>query len=97
MFFFRITAGEENVLFHFVHLESEKGILIAPVKNIEVQANNALYSYIVKTFRSASKKIHELMQHSIKWVSLYDSYVIYILLYVKKNLLWENYDYYFNK
>ncbi|CAH0719908.1 unnamed protein product, partial [Brenthis ino] len=63
----RITAGEENVLFHFVQLESEKGIFIAPVKNIEMQANNALYSYIVKTFRSASKKIHELMQHSIKF------------------------------
>ncbi|XP_050348827.1 protein inturned isoform X2 [Nymphalis io] len=63
----KITAGEENVLFHFVHLESEKGILIAPVKNIEVQANNALYTYILKTFRSASKKIHDLLQHSIKF------------------------------
>ncbi|XP_072932824.1 protein inturned isoform X2 [Epargyreus clarus] len=63
----RITAGEDNVLFHFVHLESEKGILIAPMKSIEAQASNALYSHIVKTFRSASKKIHELLQHSIKF------------------------------
>ncbi|KAJ8723237.1 hypothetical protein PYW08_003149 [Mythimna loreyi] len=63
----RITAGEENVLFHFVQLESEKGILIAPVKNIEMQANNVLYSYIVKTFRSACKRIHDLLQHSIRF------------------------------
>ncbi|XP_023937398.2 protein inturned [Bicyclus anynana] len=63
----RITAGEENVLFHFIQLESEKGVLIAPVRNIELQANNALYTHIVKTFRSACKKIHELLQHSIKF------------------------------
>ncbi|CAD0201699.1 unnamed protein product [Chrysodeixis includens] len=63
----RITAGEENVLFHFVQLESEKGMLIAPVKNIEMQANNVLYSYILKTFRSACKQIHELLQHSIRF------------------------------
>ncbi|XP_075975543.1 inturned planar cell polarity protein [Anticarsia gemmatalis] len=63
----RITAGDENVLFHFVQLESEKGILIAPVKNIEVQANNVLYSYIIKTFRLACKQIHELLQHSIRF------------------------------
>ncbi|CAB3254886.1 unnamed protein product [Arctia plantaginis] len=63
----RITAGDENVLFHFVELESEKGILIAPVKNIEIQANNVLYSYIIKTFRSACKRIHELLQHSIRF------------------------------
>ncbi|KAG6447433.1 hypothetical protein O3G_MSEX004969 [Manduca sexta] len=63
----RITAGEENVLFHFIQLESEKGILIAPVKNIEAQSNNILYSFIIKTFRSACKKIHELLQHSIRF------------------------------
>ncbi|XP_041980021.1 protein inturned [Aricia agestis] len=63
----RITVGEENVLFHFVHLESEKGILIAPIKNIEVQANNVLYSYILTTFRSAVKKIHEILQNGIKF------------------------------
>ncbi|XP_026733702.1 protein inturned [Trichoplusia ni] len=63
----RITAGEENVLFHFVQLESEKGMLIAPVKNIEMQANNVLYSYILKTFRSACKQIHDLLQHSIRF------------------------------
>ncbi|XP_039755046.1 protein inturned [Pararge aegeria] len=61
----RITAGEENVLFHFIQLESEKGVLIAPVRNIEAQANSPLYSHIVKTFRTACKKIHELLQHSI--------------------------------
>lgn len=64
---YRITAGDENVLFHFMQLESEKGILIAPVSNIEVQANNALYSYIVQTFRTACKRIHEILQHSIRW------------------------------
>ncbi|KPI94755.1 hypothetical protein RR46_11759 [Papilio xuthus] len=63
---FRITAGEENVLFHFVQLESEKGVLIAPMKTIEMQANNVLYSYIVATFRKACKKIHELLQYSMK-------------------------------
>lgn len=63
----RITAGDENVLFHFVQLESEKGILMAPVKNIEMQANNILYSYIIKTFRGACKKIHELLQHNIRF------------------------------
>ncbi|CAG9134949.1 unnamed protein product [Plutella xylostella] len=63
----RITAGEENVLFHFVQLESERGVLLAPLKTIESQCNNALYAHIMKTFRSASKKIHELLQHSIRF------------------------------
>ncbi|CAG4935912.1 unnamed protein product [Parnassius apollo] len=63
----RITAGEENVLFHFLHLESEKGVLIAPMKSIEIQANNILYSFIIRTFRSACKKIHDLLQYSIKF------------------------------
>lgn len=58
------------MLFHFIHLESEKGILIAPAKNLELQANNILYSYIVKTFRIACKKIHELLQHSIRYIYL---------------------------
>ncbi|XP_047990843.1 protein inturned [Leguminivora glycinivorella] len=63
----RITAGDENVLFHFLQLESAKGILIAPVKSIEIQANNALYTHIVRTFRAASKRIHELLQHSVRF------------------------------
>ncbi|XP_052755240.1 protein inturned isoform X2 [Galleria mellonella] len=63
----RITAGDDNVLFHFVQFESAKGILIAPVKNIDIQANNALYSYIIKTFRTACKRIHDLLQHSIRF------------------------------
>ncbi|XP_063381491.1 protein inturned [Cydia fagiglandana] len=63
----RITAGDENVLFHFLQLESAKGVLIAPVKSIEVQANNALYTHIVRTFRAASKRIHELLQHSVRF------------------------------
>lgn len=63
----RITTGEENVLFHFIQLEAEKGMLIAPVRNIEEQANNVLYSFIIRTFRSACKKIHELLQQSIRF------------------------------
>ncbi|XP_060801424.1 protein inturned isoform X2 [Amyelois transitella] len=63
----RITAGDENVLFHFVQLDTAKGVLIAPVKNIEAQANNALYSYIIKTFRSACRRIHEILQHNIRF------------------------------
>ncbi|KAJ0183376.1 hypothetical protein K1T71_001352 [Dendrolimus kikuchii] len=63
----RITAGEDNVLFHFMQFESEKGVLLAPVKDIETKANNVLYSYILKTFRSACKKIHELLQHSLRF------------------------------
>ncbi|XP_045535893.1 protein inturned [Papilio machaon] len=63
----RITAGEENVLFHFVQLESEKGVLIAPMKTIEMQANNVLYSYIIASFRKACKKIHDLLQYSMKF------------------------------
>ncbi|KPI91670.1 PDZ domain-containing protein 6 [Papilio xuthus] len=63
----RITAGEENVLFHFVQLESEKGVLIAPMKTIEMQANNVLYCYIVVTFRRACKKIPDLLQYSMKF------------------------------
>ncbi|XP_050674593.1 protein inturned [Leptidea sinapis] len=62
-----ITAGQENVLFHFVNFESERGILLAPVRSIEAQANNLLYSFIVATFRSACKRIHELLQHGIKF------------------------------
>ncbi|XP_059057558.1 protein inturned isoform X1 [Achroia grisella] len=63
----RITTGDDNVLFHFIQFESAKGILIAPVKNIEVQANNLLYTYIIKTFRTACKRIHDLLQNNIRF------------------------------
>ncbi|OWR44730.1 PDZ domain-containing protein 6 [Danaus plexippus plexippus] len=63
----RLTAGDENVLFHFINLESEKGILIAPVSNIGEQANSLLYSYIVQTFRKSFKKIHDLLQHNVRF------------------------------
>ncbi|KAJ2951184.1 hypothetical protein O0L34_g5577 [Tuta absoluta] len=65
----RITAGDQNVLFHFVQLEAERGILIAPVRSMESRANNAIYSYILKTFRSASRRIHELLQNNMRFRS----------------------------
>lgn len=63
----RITAGDENVLFHFVQLESEKGVLLAPVKNIQEISNSILYEHIMKVFRAASTKIHVLLQNSIRF------------------------------
>ncbi|CAK1555191.1 unnamed protein product [Leptosia nina] len=63
----RITAGDENVLFHFVNLESERGILLAPVATIDNESSSAIYKYIISTFRTTCKRIHELLQHGIKF------------------------------
>ncbi|XP_022124017.2 protein inturned [Pieris rapae] len=61
----RITAGEENVLFHYINIECERGILLAPVTSID--ESGALYLYILDTFRTACKRIHELLQHGISF------------------------------
>lgn len=63
----RITAGEDNVLFHFIQLEARRGMLLAPVKDLEVLANNRLYGYILKAFRQACQKIHILLQDSLRF------------------------------
>lgn len=56
----RITAGKDNVLFHYVQIESGEGILLAPP--CLQSANLIAYS-----FQKASILIHNILQNTIRY------------------------------
>ncbi|XP_077284275.1 inturned planar cell polarity protein [Arctopsyche grandis] len=63
----KITAGDNNMCFHFVRLESELGVLLAPTLNVQKQSDSELYRYILTNFRKSSQKIHTLLQNTIRF------------------------------
>lgn len=52
--------------FHFVRLESELGVLLAPTINVQKQSDSELYKHILMNFRKSSQKIHTLLQNTIR-------------------------------
>lgn len=57
--YFRITAGNENVLFHYVQIELGEAYLLAPTNIIDNQ--------IITTFRKTCLLIHTVLQNTLKF------------------------------
>lgn len=57
----KITAGNENVLFHYVQIEVGQGILLAPTG---LASNDP----IISAFRKTSLLIHNILQNTIRFV-----------------------------
>lgn len=56
--YFRISAGKENVIYHYVHLDVGTGMILSPPE-IGMDA-------IVKNFRNACYLIHGVLQNTKK-------------------------------
>lgn len=56
----KITAGSENVLFHYVQIEVGQGILLAPTGLV---SNDP----IIRAFRKTALLIHNILQNTIRF------------------------------
>lgn len=59
-----LTAGKENVLYHYVQFDSTEGILLHPP---ECRINSATLNIILQNFRSCSHNIHKLFQNTLRF------------------------------
>ncbi|XP_068082746.1 protein inturned isoform X2 [Anabrus simplex] len=62
----KLTAGEENVLFHYVHLDTTEGILLCPPVNRE-QVQSTRLQEILYNFRRSCQAIHSLLQNTVQF------------------------------
>lgn len=63
----KLTAGNENVLFHYVLFDTTKGIVICPPESNE---NSKLYETILNNFRKCCQSIRELFQSTIRFKNM---------------------------
>lgn len=67
---FRLTAGDGNTLFHYVHLDFTEGILLCPPVNREQVQSNRLQE-ILHHFRRSCQVIHDLLNNAVHFKVLY--------------------------
>lgn len=60
----KLTAGLENVLFHYVSLDATQGIIISPP---ECNENSKIYDTILDNFKKCCQSIRELFQNTIRF------------------------------
>lgn len=60
----QLTAGNENVLYHFVQLDMTEGILLCPP---ESKLQTQTYELILNNFRKCCQQIHMLFQNTLRF------------------------------
>lgn len=60
----RLTAGEENVLFHYVQFDAKDGILLCPP---ECKVKSQTLEVILSKFRQCAHSIHDLFQNTLRF------------------------------
>ena len=76
-----LTAGKENVLFHFVQFDSLEGIILSPP---QCKANNDTFKLIINNFRKHCHDIHKLFGNTLRFKVqeiIYYSVTIFMLIY----------------
>ncbi|CAH1108747.1 unnamed protein product [Psylliodes chrysocephalus] len=68
----QLTAGSENVLYHFVQLDINQGILLCPP---ESRQQTTAYNLIINNFRRISLEIHFLFQNTIRFKNMPPQYI----------------------
>ncbi|KAK7870249.1 hypothetical protein R5R35_000979 [Gryllus longicercus] len=61
----KLTAGEENALFHYVQLDTCEGILLAPPAGRETISGASQLREILSSFRQCCHNIHSLLQNTV--------------------------------
>lgn len=57
---YRVTSGDENVLYYYVEIESGEGMILAPPSTHPINV-------ILFAFQKASLLIHSILQNSIRY------------------------------
>nr|CAD7438326.1 unnamed protein product [Timema bartmani] len=65
----KLTAGEHNVLFHYVHLDLTEGILLCPPVDRTVASSGRL-AEILNNFRRSCQVIHVLLRNTVHFKKL---------------------------
>jgi hypothetical protein len=65
----KLTAGDGNTLFHYVHLDFTEGILLCPPVNREQVQSNRLQE-ILHHFRRSCQVIHDLLNNAVHFKKL---------------------------
>lgn len=60
----QLTAGGENVLFHFIQLDTTEGVIICPT---DCTVPSATLDLILNKFRECCQKIHGLFQNTLRF------------------------------
>lgn len=60
----QLTTGSENILYHFIQLDSTEGILLCPA---EPKTTSQTYEAILNNFRHCCQKIHALFQSTLRF------------------------------
>jgi hypothetical protein len=63
----QLTAGKENVLFHFVQFDSTEGVLVCPP---ECRLQSQTINGILNSFRKSCHKIHSLFQNTMRFKNM---------------------------
>jgi len=63
---FRLTAGDGNTLFHYVHLDFTEGILLCPPINREQVMSERLQE-VLHNFRRSCQVIHNLLHNAVRF------------------------------
>ncbi|XP_023311186.1 protein inturned [Anoplophora glabripennis] len=63
----QLTAGNDNVLYHFVQLDTTEGILLCPP---ESKLQTQTYELILNNFRRCCQQIHTLFQNTLRFKNM---------------------------
>lgn len=62
---FRLTTGPEDILFYYVHLDGNDGILMNPPMNLK--RNTPKMKELLQNFRRCCHIIHSILENNIKF------------------------------
>lgn len=65
----QLTAGSENVLYHFIHLDTTEGIILCPAEH---KTTSQTYEAILNNFRQCCQNIHALFQSTLRFKVKYN-------------------------
>lgn len=65
MFYFRLTTGPEDILFYYVHLDGNEGVLVKPPLN--AKRSTPKMREILKNFRRCAQIIHSILENNIRF------------------------------
>ncbi|XP_071846250.1 protein inturned-like isoform X2 [Apostichopus japonicus] len=62
----KLTAGQDNTLFHFVHMDSATGIIVCPTNEDIKFLGGSIHAYLLQNFQICCKEIRRVLQRHLK-------------------------------
>lgn len=62
----KLTAGQDNTLFHFVHLDTASGIIVCPTNDDIRLLGGNIHAYLLHNFQVCCKEVRKVLQQYVK-------------------------------